>query len=114
MVMDQSPAARGQSLCPPRDSLLPSPLLQISDLQPGKTYMFQVQAVNSAGPGQPSMPTDPVLLEDKPGRGKAGENPQQEDGPAGPPLPATALPAHFSPSPHSRLFLWDPEMDPEI
>lgn len=40
--------------------------LRISDLQPGKTYMFQVQAVNSAGPGQPSMPTDPVLLEDKP------------------------------------------------
>ncbi|EPY72769.1 myomesin-3 [Camelus ferus] len=43
--------------------------LRISDLQPGKTYIFQVQAVNSAGPGQPSMPTDPVLLEDKPGRG---------------------------------------------
>ncbi|XP_006195496.1 myomesin-3 [Camelus ferus] len=40
--------------------------LRISDLQPGKTYIFQVQAVNSAGPGQPSMPTDPVLLEDKP------------------------------------------------
>ncbi|KAB1268778.1 Myomesin-3 [Camelus dromedarius] len=43
--------------------------LRISDLQPGKTYIFQVQAVNSAGSGQPSMPTDPVLLEDKPGRG---------------------------------------------
>ncbi|XP_068393888.1 myomesin-3 [Eschrichtius robustus] len=40
--------------------------LRISDLQPGKTYVFHVQAVNSAGPGQPSMPTDPVLLEDKP------------------------------------------------
>ncbi|XP_010988105.3 myomesin-3 [Camelus dromedarius] len=40
--------------------------LRISDLQPGKTYIFQVQAVNSAGSGQPSMPTDPVLLEDKP------------------------------------------------
>nr|XP_014710548.2 myomesin-3 [Equus asinus] len=40
--------------------------LRISDLQPGKTYVFQVQAVNSAGPGQPSMPTDPILLEDKP------------------------------------------------
>ncbi|XP_004394807.1 PREDICTED: myomesin-3 [Odobenus rosmarus divergens] len=40
--------------------------LRISDLQPGKSYVFQVQAVNSAGPGQPSMPTDPILLEDKP------------------------------------------------
>ncbi|XP_037356119.1 myomesin-3 [Talpa occidentalis] len=40
--------------------------LRVSDLQMGKTYMFQVQAMNSAGPGQPSMPTDPILLEDKP------------------------------------------------
>ncbi|KAM6172804.1 myomesin-3 [Erethizon dorsatum] len=39
---------------------------RVSDLQTGKRYMFQVQAVNSAGLGQPSMPTDPVLLEDKP------------------------------------------------
>lgn len=30
--------------------------------------MFRVQAMNSAGLGQPSVPTDPVLLEDKPGR----------------------------------------------
>ncbi|XP_007934065.1 myomesin-3 [Orycteropus afer afer] len=40
--------------------------LRVSDLQPGKSYVFRVQAVNSAGLGQPSMPTDPVLLEDKP------------------------------------------------
>ncbi|XP_004679437.1 PREDICTED: myomesin-3 [Condylura cristata] len=40
--------------------------LRVSDLQTGKTYMFQVQAMNSAGPGQVSMPTDPILLEDKP------------------------------------------------
>uniref|UniRef100_A0A2K5RJB2 Myomesin-3 n=1 Tax=Cebus imitator TaxID=2715852 RepID=A0A2K5RJB2_CEBIM len=40
--------------------------LRVSDLQPGKSYVFQVQAMNSAGLGQPSMPTDPVLLEDKP------------------------------------------------
>ncbi|CAK6440754.1 unnamed protein product [Pipistrellus nathusii] len=50
--------------------LTPDPIsgthLRISDLQPGKRYVFQVQAVNSAGPGQPSMPTDPVLLEDRP------------------------------------------------
>uniref|UniRef100_A0A8C9QCD0 Myomesin 3 n=1 Tax=Spermophilus dauricus TaxID=99837 RepID=A0A8C9QCD0_SPEDA len=38
----------------------------VCDLKPGKRYMFQVQAINSAGLGQPSMPTDPVLLEDKP------------------------------------------------
>ncbi|KAH0503078.1 Myomesin-3 [Microtus ochrogaster] len=40
--------------------------LRVSDLQPGKQYMFRIQAVNSAGLGQPSVPTDPVLLEDKP------------------------------------------------
>ncbi|XP_008590838.1 PREDICTED: myomesin-3-like, partial [Galeopterus variegatus] len=40
--------------------------LRVSNLQPGKSYVFQVQAMNSAGLGQPSMPTDPVLLEDKP------------------------------------------------
>ncbi|KAM6218182.1 myomesin-3 [Rhynchocyon petersi] len=40
--------------------------LRVSNLESGKSYVFQVQAVNSAGLGQPSMPTDPVLLEDKP------------------------------------------------
>ncbi|CAO2589521.1 Myom3 [Lemmus lemmus] len=40
--------------------------LRVSDLQPGKQYMFRIQAINSAGLGQPSVPTDPVLLEDKP------------------------------------------------
>ncbi|XP_004592433.2 myomesin-3 isoform X2 [Ochotona princeps] len=40
--------------------------LRVSDLQQGKSYLFRVQALNSAGLGQPSMPTDPVLLEDKP------------------------------------------------
>lgn len=48
----------------------PFHLPQVSDLQAGKRYRFQVQAVNSAGPGQPSMPTDPILLEDKPGKGR--------------------------------------------
>lgn len=52
-------------------SCLPFPCHpQISDLQPGKSYVFQVQAVNSAGLGQPSMPTDPVFLEHKPGRSR--------------------------------------------
>ncbi|XP_069335647.1 myomesin-3 [Eulemur rufifrons] len=40
--------------------------LRVSDLQPGKSYVFRVQAMNSAGLGQPSVPTDPVLLGDKP------------------------------------------------
>ncbi|XP_077006935.1 myomesin-3 [Tamandua tetradactyla] len=40
--------------------------LRVTDLPSGKSYEFRVQAVNSAGLGQPSMPTDPVLLEDKP------------------------------------------------
>uniref|UniRef100_A0A8D2CJT9 Myomesin-3 n=1 Tax=Sciurus vulgaris TaxID=55149 RepID=A0A8D2CJT9_SCIVU len=39
---------------------------RVCDLQPGKRYMFQAQAINSAGLGQPSLPTDPVLLEEKP------------------------------------------------
>ncbi|XP_007522687.1 myomesin-3 [Erinaceus europaeus] len=51
-------------------SITPGPIsgthLRVSDLQTGKTYLFQVQAVNSAGAGKPSMPTDPILLEDKP------------------------------------------------
>lgn len=55
---------RVQLSCP--QALLSYP--QVSDLQPGKQYMFRVQAMNSAGLGQPSVPTDPVLLEDKPGR----------------------------------------------
>ncbi|XP_016277574.2 myomesin-3 [Monodelphis domestica] len=40
--------------------------LRVSDLEPGKCYRFQVQAVNSAGIGQPSLPSDSVLMEDKP------------------------------------------------
>ncbi|KAM4806813.1 myomesin-3 [Urocitellus parryii] len=45
---------------------IPGTHFRVCDLKPGKRYMFQVQAINSAGLGQPSMPTDPVLLEDKP------------------------------------------------
>ena len=57
-------SSRVQLSCP--QALFSYP--QVSDLQPGKQYMFRVQAMNSAGLGQPSVPTDPVLLEDKPGR----------------------------------------------
>ncbi|XP_062046619.1 myomesin-3 [Lepus europaeus] len=45
---------------------VPGTHLRVSDLQQGKSYVFQVQAINSAGLGQPSMPTDPVLMEEKP------------------------------------------------
>ena len=31
-------------------------------------YEFRVKAVNSAGPGEPSLPSDPVLIQDQPGR----------------------------------------------
>lgn len=43
--------------------------------------MFRVQAMNSAGLGQPSVPTDPVLLEDKPGRVTQGGPGCTEGGP---------------------------------
>ncbi|KAM5247782.1 myomesin-3 [Ctenodactylus gundi] len=46
--------------------LIPTTHLRVSDLKTGTRYVFQVQAMNSAGLGQPSMPTDPVLLEDNP------------------------------------------------
>uniref|UniRef100_A0A4X2M7S6 Myomesin 3 n=1 Tax=Vombatus ursinus TaxID=29139 RepID=A0A4X2M7S6_VOMUR len=52
--------------------LVPGPVsdthLRVSDLERGKSYKFQVQALNSAGIGQPSLPSDPVFMEDKPGR----------------------------------------------
>ncbi|XP_072465409.1 myomesin-3 [Notamacropus eugenii] len=51
-------------------ALVPGPVtnthLRVSDLEPGKSYKFQVQAMNSAGMGQPSLPSDPVFMEDKP------------------------------------------------
>uniref|UniRef100_A0A4X2M7S0 Myomesin-3 n=1 Tax=Vombatus ursinus TaxID=29139 RepID=A0A4X2M7S0_VOMUR len=50
--------------------LVPGPVsdthLRVSDLERGKSYKFQVQALNSAGIGQPSLPSDPVFMEDKP------------------------------------------------
>ena len=83
---EQFPAARGRGCgtggsLPSSVSPWPLPSTpQVSDLQPGKTYVFQVQAVNSAGPGQPSMPTDPVLLEDRPGKGgRGGRDLQQKE-----------------------------------
>ncbi|NXY09944.1 MYOM3 protein, partial [Pteruthius melanotis] len=41
--------------------------LQVSDLEPGKCYIFRVRALNKAGAGPPSLPSDPVVAKTKPG-----------------------------------------------
>ncbi|GCC34673.1 myomesin-3 isoform X1 [Chiloscyllium punctatum] len=45
----------------------PKAHMRISDLEKGKTYTFRVLALNSAGIGLPSLPSDPVLTETRPG-----------------------------------------------
>ncbi|XP_053124580.1 myomesin-3 isoform X2 [Hemicordylus capensis] len=41
--------------------------MKLSDLETGKCYIFQVRAVNKAGVGPPSLPSDPVVVKTKPG-----------------------------------------------
>ncbi|XP_059510392.1 myomesin-3 [Stegostoma tigrinum] len=41
--------------------------MRISNLEEGKTYIFRVLALNSAGISLPSLPSDPVLTETRPG-----------------------------------------------
>ncbi|XP_067862773.1 myomesin-3 [Heptranchias perlo] len=41
--------------------------MRISHLEEGKTYIFRVLALNSARTGVPSLPSDPVLTETRPG-----------------------------------------------
>uniref|UniRef100_UPI00398EECC7 myomesin-2 n=1 Tax=Pristiophorus japonicus TaxID=55135 RepID=UPI00398EECC7 len=41
--------------------------MRISHLEEGKTYVFRVFALNSAGTSAPSLPSDPVLAETRPG-----------------------------------------------
>ncbi|XP_078094440.1 myomesin-2-like [Mustelus asterias] len=52
-------------------SLTDKPILEahmrISHLEEGKTYCFRVFALNSAGTGPPSLPSDPVRTETRPG-----------------------------------------------
>ncbi|XP_051892668.1 myomesin-3 [Pristis pectinata] len=45
----------------------PSTHMRVSDLKEGKTYIFRVSALNSAGAGAPSLPSDPVCAETRPG-----------------------------------------------
>ncbi|NXF12000.1 MYOM3 protein, partial [Smithornis capensis] len=41
--------------------------MKVSDLETGKCYIFRVRAVNKAGIGPPSLPSDPVVAKTKPG-----------------------------------------------
>ncbi|XP_069741311.1 myomesin-2 isoform X2 [Narcine bancroftii] len=41
--------------------------LKVTKLEEGKRYIFQVQAVNAAGAGRPSEPSEPVLVQARPG-----------------------------------------------
>ncbi|NWX77005.1 MYOM3 protein, partial [Alca torda] len=41
--------------------------MKVSDLETGKSYIFRVRALNKAGIGPPSLPSDPVVAKTKPG-----------------------------------------------
>ncbi|NWR36362.1 MYOM3 protein, partial [Tachuris rubrigastra] len=41
--------------------------MKVADLERGKCYIFQVRALNKAGIGPPSLPSDPVVAKTKPG-----------------------------------------------
>uniref|UniRef100_A0A7M4FGM1 Myomesin 3 n=1 Tax=Crocodylus porosus TaxID=8502 RepID=A0A7M4FGM1_CROPO len=41
--------------------------MRVSDLETGKCYIFQVRALNKAGVGPPSVPSDTVMVKTKPG-----------------------------------------------
>ncbi|XP_042295146.1 myomesin-3 [Sceloporus undulatus] len=41
--------------------------MKLSDLETGKCYVFRVRAMNKAGVGPPSVPSDPVIVKTKPG-----------------------------------------------
>ncbi|XP_064254522.1 myomesin-3 [Passer domesticus] len=41
--------------------------MKVSDLEAGKCYIFRVRALNKAGAGPPSLPSDPVVAKTKPG-----------------------------------------------
>ncbi|KAJ1150239.1 hypothetical protein NDU88_003034 [Pleurodeles waltl] len=41
--------------------------LKVKELEEGKTYVFQIRAVNASGPGKPSEVSEPVLAQARPG-----------------------------------------------
>ncbi|XP_055512003.1 myomesin-3 [Leucoraja erinacea] len=57
----------------------PSTHLRVSPLDEGKTYIFRVCALNSAGAGVPSLPSDPVCALTRPGTTEVGTG-VDEDG----------------------------------
>ncbi|NXL47366.1 MYOM3 protein, partial [Podilymbus podiceps] len=46
---------------------IPTTHMKVSDLEMGKCYIFRVRALNKAGIGPPSLPSDPVVAKTKPG-----------------------------------------------
>lgn len=63
-----------RTLFPPPLWYLPTNLLhsfypsqKLSDLETGKCCIFRVKALNKAGVGPPSLPSDPVVVKTKPG-----------------------------------------------
>ncbi|KAF7648754.1 hypothetical protein LDENG_00152440 [Lucifuga dentata] len=49
------------------DKPIPDTLYKVSGLQAGRTYRFRVSAVNDAGLGSPSLPTEPIAAQTPPG-----------------------------------------------
>lgn len=47
---------------------LPFILFKVTDLHEGHTYVFKVRAVNDAGVGKSSEISEPVLVEERPGK----------------------------------------------
>lgn len=41
---------------------------KVPNLEEGEEYIFRVRAINELGEGEPSRPTDPVVVENQPGK----------------------------------------------
>lgn len=42
--------------------------VKVKELEEGKTYVFQIRAVNASGIGKPSDISEPVLVQARPGK----------------------------------------------
>ncbi|XP_048387016.2 myomesin-2 isoform X2 [Stegostoma tigrinum] len=49
------------------DKAVSTRYLKVTNLEEGKSYIFRVHAVNAAGQGRPSEPSEPVLIQARPG-----------------------------------------------